>query len=63
MPTRPQALSAVGMTPCLPELAEFHLHYLVVQGFSEQHIDNAQLLWPRQFVGHTCEMDVALAQA
>ena len=24
---------------------------------------SARLLWPRQFVGHTCEMDIAVAQA
>ena len=24
---------------------------------------SARLLWPRQFVGHSCEMDIALAQA
>ena len=33
-----------------------------------RHLDeftnwSARLLWPRQFVGHACEMDVALAQA
>ena len=24
---------------------------------------SVRLLWPRQFVGHTCEMDIAVAQA
>ena len=33
-----------------------------------KHLDEftnwcARLLWPRQFVGHACEMDIALAQA